>query len=413
LFAVQVLVIGLTTLIGVYLTQLIVEDLLTRQTLEGEAEHYWKLYEINGDQPLPDTANMQGYFRPSPQKLPPELAAFEGNYDRIELNGRSVLVHRSVEADKELFLIFEGDQVSSLAFYFGTLPLSIVLLLMYVLLFVAYRWSQRALSPVVRLADMLETIDIESGNRLEMDFTPLMKDADSEVIAMIRAVEHFTSRLNAAIERERIFTRDAGHELRTPLAVFKGSLDLMDRSDDRPKHDQAALNRMRSMVQNMESLLETLLLLAREEELHTPAKETVVNEIVLGQIDALRDLAEQTENQVTLHEEAELGLKVPERVVEIIVRNLLRNSLTYTRGGKVDVTVDAQGVIVEDTGVGMNKQEVENAFEPFYRAEQSREKTVGHGLGLSIVRRLVRQFGWRISVKSQPGKGTSIGIIFT
>ena len=76
IFAIQLLVIGFATLIGVYITQIIVEDLLTRQALNGEAAHFWQLYERQGGQPLPNTANMTGYMSPiAPGADLPEQAA--------------------------------------------------------------------------------------------------------------------------------------------------------------------------------------------------------------------------------------------------------------------------------------------------------------------------------------------------
>ena len=60
----------------------------------------------------------------------------------------------------------------------------------------------------------------------------------------------------------------------------------------------------------------------------------------------------------------------------------------------------------------MTGEELSNAFEPFYRADESRGLVKGHGLGLSIVKRLVHQFGWSISVHSRPGEGTSISVVF-
>ena len=125
---------------------------------------------------------------------------------------------------------------------------------------------------------------------------------------MIIAVEQFTERLNAAIERERIFTRDAGHELRTPVAVFKGSLDLMEQNQ-RPTQARRCRrsHRMRKTVEDMEVLLETLLLLAREEELAAPAEPVLVNDVVSAQLDT-HELPGRTRacNQTKLAEEAEL-----------------------------------------------------------------------------------------------------------
>ena len=414
LFAIQITVISLATLVGIYLTQLVIEDLLTRQALELESEHFWKRYEEDPNHPLPDVANMQGFMTSvaNPENVPEGLLPLEPGFERATVGGGSLLVHTSDQKGSRLYLLFEVDRVSDLAFFLGVVPLSIVLLLMYLILFSVYRWSQRALSPIVRLANRLESVDFNRAGHIELNLEPLLQDADSEVEAMIQAVAHFTERLDAAIERERIFTRDAGHELRTPLAVFKGTLDLLERDKDRAAHDRKALKRMRKTVEDMEALLETLLLLAREEDLAAPAEPTLVNDVISSQLDALKFLADQSGNRVTFQEVDELKVRVPPKVLEIAIGNLLRNALAYTNSGEVKVVVNRTSVRVEDTGIGMTDQELSNAFEPFFRAEPSRTETKGHGLGLSIVRRLARQFDWKVSAESQPGRGTAIEIDF-
>ncbi len=421
IFALQLLVIGLATLIGIYLTQLIVEDLLTRQALNREAEHYWSLYAEDPSQPLPNTANMTGYLANigSESALsevglapPPQIAELPVGYGSATLGEQRVLVHVSEENGKRLYLAFPGNQVSVLAFYFGILPLSIVLLMMYLLLFFAYRWSQRALSPIVALAQRLENVNFQRGGRIDLDLDSLGEPQDDEVAAMIEAVEHFTDRLDRAIDRERVFTRDAGHELRTPVAVFKGSLDLLEQHDDRPDFEQAALKRMRRTVVDMESLLETLLLLAREEEIVPPTKPTLVNAVAKNQLDLLAGFIEESGNKVELIEHAQLRVLATEKIIDIALGNLLRNALSYTRDGQVTITVDVDMVRIKDSGIGMTEEELVSAFEPFYRAESSRGATRGHGLGLSIVRRLADQFDWQISAVSKPAEGTSVTIRF-
>ena len=227
---------------------------------------------------------------------------------------------------------------------------------------------------------------------------------------MVDALDQLAARINAAIDRERVFTRDAGHELRTPVAVFKGSLDLLETAPESPwrERDQQTLKRMRRTVEDMETLLETLLLLARGEAGASVADETSVNAVAAVQIDELRALANEKSNIVTFHEAAELRIRAPAKVVEIVIGNLLRNALTYTANGTVDVTVAANLVKVADTGPGMSRPDLANAFEPFYRADTSR----GHGLGLSIVRRLSQQFGWQLTANSRLGEGTTMEIHF-
>ena len=418
LFAVQLAVIGTATLIGIYITQLVVEDLLTRQALAAEATHYWALREANPAQPPPDTANMRGYLAApsspgdSAGDVPAPLLEQGPGFRRVHIGGASRLVHVSDAGSARLYLVFEADQVSDLAFYFGTLPLSIVLLLIYGLLFVAYRWSQAALSPIVRLARRLEAVDFDRMGSVQLDFSGLREEADGEVATMIQALEGFTARLDAAIERERIFTRDAGHELRTPLAVFKGSLDLLERETDRPAHDRDALARMRRTADEMESLLKTLLLLAREESAAAEEGPTSVNRVVRGEIQALEGAARRRGNQILWRADEEVMVDAPAPALRIVVGNLLRNAVAYTEDGTVNVTLFGEGLRLEDSGVGMSREELASMFEPFFRSDAARAAGKGHGLGLSIVRRLTLQYGWGLNVRSQPGAGTTVELRF-
>ena len=412
-FAAQVTVIGLATVVGVYVTRVVVEDLLTRRALALEAEHYWRLAADDPTQPLPNTANLRGYLAAAGREpVPGALAGLEPGFGRRPVEGRDRLVHVSDRDGRRLYLVFDEESVADLSFYFGLLPLSVVLLLMYVLLFVAYRWSHRAVSPIVRLARRLGEVDFETTGRVRVDLGPLRDTADAELAAMVEALDQLAARVDAAIDRERVFTRDAGHELRTPVAVLKGSLDLLEREDrDRPDRERDTLTRMRRTVDDMEALLETLLLLARGEAVPS-ADETVVNDVAASEIGALAPQAARAAATVCLHEREELRVQAPERVVRIVFGNLLRNAVAHTRGGRIDVTVTADSLTVEDNGIGMSRVQLASAFEPFYRADDSRGSGEGHGLGLSIVRRLSRQFGWQVTARSQPGQGTSMEIRF-
>lgn len=412
LFAVQVVVIGAATVAGIFVTQAVVEDLLTRQALALEAEHYWERRAEHDGHPLPDTANMRGYLGGAGVSLPAGLEEEEPGFRRLVFEGRSRLVHVSERGGERLYLVFNAGQVSDLAFYFGILPLSVVLLLMYVLLFVAYRWSRAALSPLVRLARELETVDFDRPGGVALHLDAVRSVADAEVATMVDALDRFTSRLDAAIERERLFTRDAGHELRTPLAVFKGSLDLLERNAERPSHDRRALARMRRTADDMESLLETLLTLAHEEAVATDVP-VRINDIVAEEARRLADLAEERSNRLTVREPDDLQVLAPEPAVRVVVANLLRNALAYTENGDVEISVEGGRLRVSDTGVGMSQEELARAFDPFYRGEAGRAMAQGHGLGLSIVRRLTAQYGWTLHARSSPGHGTSVEVRFS
>jgi signal transduction histidine kinase len=414
-FALQVGIISIATIAGIYIANTIIVDMVLRQGLKSEAEYYWQRWSQDHSASLPDTSNMRAYM------------AVDGNLNDVpevfwdlpadgavrSVDRDTQLVHVSEHDGRRLYLVWAKSQIYDIAFFFGIVPLAVVLLIIYGLAFLAYRLSQQAISPIVQLAQQLERYDFERERGLTIDLDPVREAADAEVLAMIRALETFSERLRAFVERERIFTRDAGHELRTPVAVLKGNLDLLEDRADRPAPERNALRRMRQTVEDMEALLETLLMLARESEIETPKEDVVVNDVVARQVELLQGAAARSGNRLELHEEGELRVRAPPKVVEIVIGNLLRNAVSYTRDGSIDVTVTPRGVRVADTGIGMSSEDLEKAFDPFYRADQSRGVTKGHGLGLSIVKRLVRQFGWSISAHSRPGEGTTMEVRFS
>ncbi|MFM7118790.1 MAG: sensor histidine kinase [Gammaproteobacteria bacterium] len=413
-FALQVAIISVATIAGIFIANTLIVDMVLREGLRNEADYYWNRFDQDASASLPDTSNMRSYMAIDgdlngvPEvfwHLPADAVV------RTVDEGRQ-LVHVSERGNHRLYLVWAKSQIYNIAFFFGIVPLTVVLLIIYGLAFLAYRLSHRAISPVVQLAQQLEQYDFDRDRSLTVNLDPLRDAADAEVLAMIEALDSFSGRLQAFVERERIFTRDAGHELRTPVAVLKGSLDLLEDRADRPLPERNALRRMRQTVDDMEALLETLLMLARESEIELPRDAVLVNDLVARQVELLQATAARGGNRLGLHEDGELRVRAPPKVVEIVIGNLLRNAANYTREGSIDVTVTARSVRVTDSGVGMSSDELEKAFEPFYRVDQSRGLTKGHGLGLSIVKRLVRQFGWSISAHSRPGEGTTMEIRF-
>lgn len=413
-FALQVAIISVATIAGIFIANTLIVDMVLREGLRNEADYYWNRFDQDPAASLPDTSNMRSYMAIGgdlngvPEvfwHLPADAVV------RTVDEGRQ-LVHVSERGNHRLYLVWAKSQIYNIAFFFGIVPLTVVLLIIYGLAFLAYRLSHRAISPVVQLAQRLEQYDFDRDRSLTVDLDPLRDAADAEVLAMIEALDSFSGRLQAFVERERIFTRDAGHELRTPVAVLKGSLDLLEDRPDRPLPERNALRRMRQTVDDMEALLETLLMLARESEIELPRDAVLVNDLVARQVELLQATAARGGNRLSLHEDGELRVRAPPKVVEIVIGNLLRNAANYTRDGSIEVTVAARSVKVTDSGVGMSSDELEKAFEPFYRVDQSRGLTKGHGLGLSIVKRLVRQFGWSISAHSRPGEGTTMEIRF-
>lgn len=408
-FLLQVLAISLAVVLGVFGAAKVVENILVQEALDGEADHYWALYRANPAHPRPDTLNLRGYLRQERygDEIPAWLAGAEPGFRRIDNGESQPLVHISdlsgEHGDARLYLVFDEIQVSRLAMFFGVVPLSMVLLLAYTVAWIGYRLSRNAVSPLVQLANRVKAFDARSGDLKDLDFQ-VSAQSNSEVQILAGALQQFIERVNRFLSRERNFTRNASHELRTPLAVMRANLDaLQRRATDQP--DLAVpLERMQRTVRDMEKLLETLLILAREDESNLPREAIIINDLVVERIEQISRALDNAEVSVRLEADSLVQLQAPPKVLAIVIDNLLRNAITYTGKGEVVVRIRADGLTVSDNGPGMSEDLLQRAFEPFERGETSAR---GFGLGLTIVKRLCDRFGWHITMSSTPGTGTT------
>ncbi|TVQ27321.1 MAG: sensor histidine kinase [Wenzhouxiangella sp.] len=412
-FVLQVLAISMATVLGVYAAALIVERVLVQEALNGEAEHFWANYREDSDFPLPNTNNLRGFMarRSDFSGVPDWLRDQPPGFHRVREGPASEpVVHVSDHGGNRLYLVFDEVQVSGLAFYFGIAPLTGVLLLIYLLTWLGYLMSRRAVSTVVRLAEQVRDYDLASGDFERFSVDEVGDPSDAEVVTLVNAFNQFIERMESFIQRERNFTRNASHELRTPLAVLKANLELLERFDS-PERRARIQERLGRTVRDMESLVETLLILARETESKLSWSSVVLNDLLAELLDQVERAVPREQVKTSIKATGLAEVDAPERVLAIVFTNLLRNALTYTKAGTVEVLIDRGGVSVKDTGCGMSEADLERMFEPFYRGHDRSNE--GYGLGLAIVRRLCNRFEWELHADSELGVGTEIRVEFS
>ncbi|MHC9511633.1 sensor histidine kinase [Kangiella sp. M94] len=407
--AIQLLLISAVTLLGVYGAAKVVENVLIKQALEGEAEFFWTNYQQNPNFNLPNTLNLTGYMSSSDssEEVPDYLEVLEVGYQRVDVDNRQPLVHISEKHGKRLYLVFEEGQVARLSFYFGIAPLAFVLLIIYLPAWITYMLSRRAISPVVKLSRLMDSVEVSERSDLKLDFTEIEKNADAEVMTLLQAFDQYAERVNEYVTREKNFTRYASHELRTPLAVLKGSISLLEKQQLNQSQQKIVL-RMKPMVKEMEDLLEALFLLSRNQEPDISEEPLNINAIVKHQLNAIERLYPDKQITTSLHSNIQLKMRISERLLVICLNNIILNAFNYTEKGSIQVFIGRNFVRVSDTGIGMDENSLQRIFEPFYRANRDQEQVKGFGLGMSIVKRICDQMNWQISIDSQLAKGTQI-----
>lgn len=410
-FLFQAVIIGVVAVLSVWAAAFVLEEVLIKEALRDEAVYFWEKRETDPAFPLPDTRNLTGYLENDPGAPVPEAyRGFGAGFHELGTGSGFSLVHVSGDPGGRLYLLFDGENVGHLAFVFGLVPLAGVLVVLYLSAWISYRQSRRAVSPVIALARTVQTLDPERPDKEAFKSPEFTQDVDHEVATLAEALARFAERISAFVERERNFTRDASHELRSPLTVIRIAAEMLLSEQELSSPARTSVLRIQRSAKDMEELVEAFLLLARESEQALSRDPVQVNALLRDEMERAVELLGNERIQVNLTEHAQLGVVASERVLSVIFGNLIRNALSYTDEGQVEITVDEDRVRIADSGVGMPEQEIQQVFKPFYRSADARRG--GHGVGLTIVKNLSSRFGWTVDIDSQPQLGTTVTVRF-
>jgi two-component system OmpR family sensor kinase len=223
-------------------------------------------------------------------------------------------------------------------------------------------------------------------------------------------------RLETALERERDFVADAGHELRTPLALLRTELELALRQADSPEELREAIRRSSREVDRLAQLAEDLLLIARSDRGKLPLNLETVDAVEILDTVANRFEWRVEEAERSLAREGEPGARIrADRLrLEQALANLVDNALRH-RDGRIRLGLStANGTAIElhvrDEGPGFPPEFLEHAFERFTRPQRGRQGS-GSGLGLSIVRAVAEAHGGRAQAANLHGGGADVWLV--
>lgn len=281
------------------------------------------------------------------------------------------------------------------------------ILLTAVLAWLAARSALRPLSVMTQRAERV------TAGRPEARVGPI--GGTDEIARLTAAIDEMLDRLQSAFAAQQRFVQDASHELRTPITIARGHLEVLDPSREGPDAVQAEIDLAVSELERMGRLVERLLLLARAGEI--PAER-------MRRLD-VRTLAEEAVTRVRGDAQRTWGVTCPpteaavlgdhDALVDVLV-NLLANAIRHTAdGGTVDVVVGVSAesvhLAVIDDGDGIPPELLPHLFDRFTRADAARSRDAGGaGLGLAICRAYVEAHGGTIVARATPGHGATFDI---
>jgi two-component system phosphate regulon sensor histidine kinase PhoR len=245
----------------------------------------------------------------------------------------------------------------------------------------------------------------------------VLRDGQGSRVGVLVVLNDIT-RLRKLENIRKDFVANVSHEIKTPITAIKGFVEtLRDGAMQSPEEADRFLGIIQNHVQRLESLVEDLLSLSRiEEEAEKEVialEEKAVKDVLAGALQLCQMKAEPKQIRTALSCKEDVVARINPSLLEQAVVNLLDNAVKYSEPGKsvwveMDKTEKEVLIRVRDEGCGIEKQYQERLFERFYRVDKARSRKLGGtGLGLAIVKHIMEAHGGRVSVESQPGRGST------
>lgn len=301
-----------------------------------------------------------------------------------------------------------ADTVKSTQIEFWIKSLAITLIITLTVSFLMYLIVGYALYPLRELTSQIE--DIQAKNLKE----PILSKSNStEIERLTLAFNRLLLRLEETFATQRQFSANAAHELRTPLAVMSTKFEVFEKNKNPDEADyKEAINMARNQTDRLSHVIDILLEMTELQS--APKSDSIslseISEEVICDLVAVAD----KKHISLIQEDGEARLTGSDTLVYRAIYNLIENAIKYNKeGGTVSVAIAEDDsfakVIITDTGSGIAKEDWDKIFEPFFRVDKSRSRSMGGaGLGLALVKEIAVRHGGDVKVIESSERGSSI-----
>lgn len=261
------------------------------------------------------------------------------------------------------------------------------------------RLAQRIMQPISNLVRDVSLLQQKPDARFAYDYP------DDETGQLARAFERYAVRINELLLREQQFSANASHELRTPMMVVQGALDMLRESTKPDDMVARQLQRIEEALRQMQQQTELFLQLSRTPDSLANESRSPLLAVAERQLDYWQPQARVQGLTLTLEHEGVLP-ELPTTMLTAVLNNLIRNALRHTQSGGITIRLEAEQFMVTDTGSGIAPEFLARVRERGFSAAN----VAGFGLGLAIVQRICDHQGWRMDIAPHEPVGTSVTI---
>ena len=290
--------------------------------------------------------------------------------------------------------------------------LSLVLLLV-----LAWIYAGQALRPITAIMQKVSAITfVNLHERLEDS------GSQDELTRLAATFNSMLDRIETSLAMQRNFVANASHELRTPLTAMQGQLEVLLLKNRGEAEYRQSVQSVLDDIRNLTSMANRLLMLAQADSGYAARLFSPVSlvDVLWHSQAAIQGRHPNALIHITLDDKLEdaeaLLIEGNEQLLATVFQNLIENGIKFSERHEVFVQIrpSERGVYVQvrDEGIGIPEQELEQIFQPFFRSSNAIE-IGGHGIGLSLVERIMRLHGGSVEVKSKIGKGTTFNVFFS
>jgi len=259
--------------------------------------------------------------------------------------------------------------------------------------------------PVVDLANEVPKLTVDNYKSIKLDYP------DDEIGGLVKVIYEHIVTLNLYLQREKWFTGDISHELRTPMMIITSSVDLLKLPTTTTEQKAQIYQRIENAIENVNGLINTFLLLARKKKDEKVEHEIChLSALSYRVIDDLQSSIGNKSIDFKVVSEANDMISTNPALFSIVLANLVKNAMTNLENGKINITLTQEGIVVKDSGKGL--PEVVKQYINGNAIEKTKKNNNRIGLGLSIVKRICEREEWSISAYDAEEGGACFEIVF-
>ena len=301
------------------------------------------------------------------------------------------------------------DKVEPAMVHLKNILIVLIPILLFLSIISGYFIIKSSLYPVKKAIN--EVKKIESHN-LDKRITTL--SANDEIEELITTFNFMLDKLDDSFSKIKRFSNDVSHELKTPLTIIRGEIELGLRKDRTNEEYKNILKSTLEETKSLQELINSLLFLSKSnnKEIEHQFTDVEIDDIITEVIAQNKKLIETKNIKFYFHDFENIIVQGHPLLLKILIGNIIQNSLKYShKNSIIDISLTTTQLVIKDYGIGIKEDDLKNIFDRFYRIDDARSGA-GYGLGLSIVKSISNIHKFSLEVKSKYEEFTQFTIKF-